>query len=350
MAQETPRDVNMSDVAARAGVSIASVSRALRGSPGVGAATRQRILEAAAELSYVVSPEASRLAGGPTGRIALVVPKVEPWFYARTLAVLELELRSAGHDVLLYVLDGPRERGRFFRELPTRRKVDAVVVTALPVLDEEASRLADLGVHVVIVGTQLLDHPHVRVDDHDIARLATRHLVGLGHREIAMIRLGDTEGTYWSPDAERVRGYRDALVEAGLDPDRHAPATVPFGPLAGADAMEELLRRPRRPTAVLAYSDEMAIGALRVLDRHGLQVPEDMSVVGIDDHPLAELFDLTTVRQDVGLQALHAARMAMRLMRGEPVAQPHQVEPHELVLRGTTGPPAQSAAFTAAST
>lgn len=340
----------MADVAARAGVSIASVSRALRGAAGVGAATRERILEAAADLSYVVSPEASRLAGGPTGRVALVVPKVEPWFYAHTLAVLELELRSAGHDVLLYVLDGPAERERFFRELPTRRKVDAVVVIALPVMGQEATRLSHLGVHVVIVGTELLDHPHVRVDDHQIARLATRHLLDLGHQEIAMIRLGDTRGTYWSPDAERVRGYRDALVEAGLDPDRHPPATVPFGPLAGANAMEELLSRPRRATAVLAYSDEMAIGALRVLDCHGIRVPEEMSVVGIDDHPLAELFDLTTVRQDVGHQARMAARMAMRLMDGEPVAQPHLVEPHELVLRGTTGPPAQSAVLTAAST
>lgn len=342
MARERPRDVNMADVAARAGVSIASVSRALRGSAGVGAATRQRILEAAADLSYVVSPEASRLAGGPTGRIALVVPKIEPWFYAHTLAVLELELRSAGHDVLLYVLDGPAERERFFRELPTRRKVDAVVVIALPVLGQEASRLSHLGVHVVVVGTELLDHPHVRVDDHDIAGLATRHLVALGHREIAMIRLVDTQGTYWSPDAERVRGYRDALVEAGLDPDRHPPATVPFGPLAGAEAMEGLLRRRLRPSAVLAYSDEMAIGALRVLDRRGIRVPEELSVVGIDDHPLAELFDLTTVRQDVGDQARQAARMTLRLMDGEPVQHPHLVLPHGLVERGTTAPPAQS--------
>lgn len=345
MAQQRPRDVNMADVAARAGVSIASVSRALRGSAGVGAATRTRILEAAADLSYVVSPEASRLAGGPTGRIALVVPKVEPWFYARTLAVLELELRSAGHDVLLYVLDGPAERERFFRELPTRRKVDAVVVIALPVLDQEARRLSHLGVHVVVVGTELLDHPHVRVDDHEIARLATCHLVALGHREIAMIRLEDTQGTYWSPDAERVRGYRDALVEAGLDPDRHPSATVPFGPLAGAEAMEGLLRRRRRPTAVLAYSDEMAIGALRVLDRRGIGVPEEMSVVGIDDHPLAELFDLTTVRQDVDGQARQAARMTLRLMDGEPVPHAHLVLPHGLVERGTTAPPAQSRAL-----
>lgn len=337
MQEQPPADINMADVAERAGVSIASVSRALRDRPGVGAATRKRILAIADELSYVVSPEASRLAGGPTRRIALVVPQIEPWFYARSLSVLEQEFRSAGHDVLLYVIDGPEERRGFFRELPTRRKVDAVVVTALPVLDEEAHRLSHLGVDVVIVGNELLDHPHVRLDDLAVARLACEHLIGLGHREIAMIRLNDSEGTHWAPDTQRVRGYREALRDAGLRP--HPLVSVEFGPSAGAVAMRRLLQRKRRPTAVFAYSDEMAVGAMRVLAQEQIDVPTQMSIIGIDDHPLAELFDLTTVRQDVALQARTAARRTLRLLDGDALDPRHEVVPHELVVRGSTAPP-----------
>jgi LacI family repressor for deo operon, udp, cdd, tsx, nupC, and nupG len=334
------QDVNMADVAARAGVSIASVSRALRGAPGVGEATRSRILDLAAELSYVVSPEASRLAGGSTNRVALVVPRMELWFYAHTVAVLERELRAADLDVLLYVLDGPEERSRFFRDLPTRRKVDAVVVVALPLLGNEAARLADLGVHVVVAGGKLLDHPRVCVDDLAIARLAVTHLTDLGHRRIAMIRVGDPDqDAHWSADEDRVRGYRDGLAAAGLEAVDDLVVTVPFDTSAGAVGMAELLTRRSRPTAVLAFSDEIAIGALCLLQREGLRVPEDMSVLGIDDHPLAALFDLTTVRQHVTVQAQKAAETAIRLLSGEPPLDESVVIPHELVVRGTTAPP-----------
>lgn len=333
-------DVNMADVAARAGVSLASVSRALRGMSGVGEETRARILEAATELAYVVSPEASRLARGSTRRVALVVPQLELWFYAHTASVLEQELRSAGLDVLLYVLDGPEQRSRFFHDLPTRRKVDAVVVVALPLLRDEASRLADLGVEVVVVGGKLHDHPRVCVDDLAIARLAVDHLTGLGHRRIGMIRVGSADDTYWSADEDRFRGYREGLAAAGIEARDELVVTVPFDTQAGVAGMTALLAQDPLPTAVLTFSDEVAIGALRVLERAGLRVPEDLSVVGIDDHPLAALFDLTTVRQDVTDQAREAARAALRLLAGEPVGQDAAtVIPHRLVIRGSSAPP-----------
>src|SRR6476619_3095447 len=133
--------VNMADVARRAGVSIATVSRALRDVPGVGDGTRQRIRRIADELSYVVSPEASRLARGGTGRIAVVVPKIHLWFYATMMAGIESVLRDADLYALLDHVDGEAQHNRSFAELPARRKVDAVVLTALPISHAEIDRL-----------------------------------------------------------------------------------------------------------------------------------------------------------------------------------------------------------------
>ncbi len=333
--------VNMADVAARAGVSIATVSRALRDVPGVSAATRARIRSVAEELSYVVSPEASRLARRDTGRVAVVVPRIDVWFYSAMLAGIERGLRAADLDVLVYQVDDEAERSRFFRELPARRKVDAVVLVALPVLADEERRLDLMGVDVVVAGNRLRDYPRVGVDDHRAAGLACDHLLALGHRRIALIRTSDTDGTLWSSDVERTRGFHDALAALGVPLQDDHVVTRPFSQTAGADAVDALLALPSVPTALLCYSDEIAVSALRRLQRRGLRVPEDVSVVGIDGHPLAEQFDLTTVDQDVAAQAERAAAMVLGLLSGDSrdAAEREVVLDTRLVVRGSTGPP-----------
>jgi len=331
--------VNMSDVALRAGVSTATVSRALRDVPGVGESTRRRIRQIADELSYVVSPEASGLSRGETGRIAVVVPKVHLWFYATMLAGIESVLRDADLDVLLYQVDGEAQRNRFFAELPARRKVDAVVLTALPISQAEIDRLDLMGVDVVVAGGRVGDYPHVRVDDHRVATTAVEHLLSLGHRRIAMIRTSDTEGAAWSSDEERTRGYRDALVAAGVEPDPSLLVTHPFGPHAGERGMAALLHLAAPPTAVFAYSDEIALGALRGLQRAGVDVPAQVSVVGVDGHPTAELFGLTTVDQEVRRQGRLVGRMVLDRLQGRGPDEQSVLVPTRLVLRGSTAAP-----------
>jgi LacI family repressor for deo operon, udp, cdd, tsx, nupC, and nupG len=344
--ESSPRDaagpgpaVLMADVARRAGVSTATVSRALRDMPGVSARTRARIKALAEELSYVVSPQASGLASGTTGRIAVVVPKIDLWFFATMLAGIEGVLRDADMDVLIYHVDGAEERRWFFERLPARRKADAVIVIALPVPEQEAERLDLIGVQVVIAGGELRDYPHVRVDDVDVGRRAAGHLVGLGHRDIAMIRTQDREGSVWAADRARSQGYCEALGEAGIPHRPELMVTVDWGIHGGARAMEQLLRLEHPPTAVFAYSDEVAMGALLTLRRAGVSVPGEISVIGVDDHPVSELYDLTTVRQPVELQGATAGRLTIELLR-EGEASPNRVTlPTELVVRGSTGPP-----------
>ena len=330
----------MADVARRAGVSTATVSRALRDLPGVSTRTRDRVTAIAEELSYVISPEASRLARGGTGRVAVVVPKLDVWFYSTMLAHIEHALYAANLDVLVYQVDGIAQRTRFFHELPARRKVDAVVLIAMPVLASEEERLDLLGVHVVVAGGRLRDYPHVQVDDHGAAFTAVDHLITLGHRRIGMVRTSDTTGAAWSSDVERTRGYRDALAAAGIPCREDYVVTRPLGVRAGADAVDLLLGLDEPPTAVFAYSDEIAIAVLHRLTQRGLSAPDDLSVVGVDGHPLGELFGLTTVTQSVPTQGRLAGDMVLALVRGEEVDDTRVVVPSELLVRTSTAPPA----------
>ena len=327
----------MADVAQRAGVSMATASRALNGSPGVAETTRERVFLAAQELAYVVSPEASRLARGTTRRVAVVVPHISRWFFAAMLEGVEGVLREAGLDVLLYHVGDCEDRRDFFDRLPARRKVDAVVVLAFPVDEHEQRRFQLMGVDIVAAGGQHATYPYVCIDDERAGRQAMDHLLFLGHERIAMIAAVDPD----QPAAlqqGRSDAYYAALGDAGLPVDGQLVVTVDWGGAEGATAMDRLLSLRNPPTAVYAHSDEVALGAIRSLRRAGLSVPEDVSVIGIDDHPVAELVDLTTVRQPVEVQGEIAGRIVVDLLSGQ-AAQKSVTVPTQLVVRGTTAPP-----------
>ncbi len=328
----------MVDIARIAGVSLATASRALSNAPGVAAATRERVLAVAEDLSYVVSPEASRLSGGSTRRVAVVVPHVARWFFGAMLEALESVLREADLDVLLYTVGNAADSHSFFERLPARRKVDAVVVLAFPVTEAEQRRLDLMGVSIVAAGGQSADYPYVSIDDEVAGRQAMDHLIFLGHRRIAMIAAIDPKETRWPAVPFRSQAYYSALRDAGIAADPSLVTTVDWGGLQGAEAMSQLLSLREPPTAVYAHSDEVAVGAMRTLRRAGLRIPEDISVIGIDDHPLAELTDLTTVSQPVRQQGLLAGQMVLGLLQGDDIERAVTV-PTRLIIRRSTAPP-----------
>ncbi|NUU17789.1 LacI family DNA-binding transcriptional regulator [Cellulomonas humilata] len=329
----------MADLAERAGVSMASVSRALSGAPGVSEATRTRIRTLAQDLSYTVSPDAARLARGSNGRIAVVTPDVAHWFYASMLDGIVTALHDSELDVLLYEVQEERERRRFFDELPARRQVDALVLIALPISDDERSRLDLMGVPVVMAGGTLGDHPHVRIDDAAAAHQAAAHLVGVGHERIAMINATGHWTLEYAAPSERLHGFTRALHDAALPLDPELVVTERWGSGGGAEAMSRLLGLSRPPTAVVAFSDEMAFGALRTLRRAALRVPQDMSVVGIDDHSVADMLDLTTVQQPVVEQGRVAGLLVREVVEHGAARSPYVTLPTHVVVRGTTAPP-----------
>ncbi len=330
--------VSLSDVARHAGVSLATASRALNDAYGVSPATRDRVVAAAAELDFVASPDASRLARGTTGRVAVVVPHIERWFFGQMVSGIERVLADADLDLLLYRVDDEEDRRDFLARLPARRKVDAVVVVAFPVDDADRQRLELIGAKIVAAGGQSAAYPYVCIDDEHAGRLAMDHLLGLGHRRIAMIGAHDPDQPGWPAIAGRSRAYESALAEAGVRPDPALIREVEWAPANAARAMSEILdATDEPPTAVYTHSDELALGVLHTLRHRGLRVPEDLSVIGIDGHPMSEMLDLTTVAQDVNAQGMTAGRLVLDALSATPSGQAGVVAPVELVRRGSTG-------------
>ncbi|MGN9767823.1 LacI family DNA-binding transcriptional regulator [Micromonospora sp. SD12] len=307
------------DVARLAGVSTATVSRALRGLPTVSAATRRRVLAAAEQLEYAVSPSASRLAGGRTGTVAVVVPRITRWFFGTVVEAVEDLLQQAGYDLLLYNLGGREQvRQRVLRTANLHKRVDAIMLVATPLRPADLTALTKLKLPGVTIssGTVVPGWPCVRIDDVGVARTATRHLLDLGHRRIAHISGDPDDELAYTTHLDRRRGYREALADAGIDPDPCLDVESQFTINGGTRATEELLRRGDPPTAIFAACDEMAMGAMTALRDAGLRVPQDVSVIGVDDHDLASVLGLSTIAQPAAEQGRLAARILLDPLHG----------------------------------
>jgi DNA-binding LacI/PurR family transcriptional regulator len=344
----------IADVARLAGVSTATVSRALSGNGAVSAETRTRVTQAATSLGYVVSSDASSLASGRTRNIGIVVPHLSRWFFTAVIEGAQRVLVHRGYDVTLYNLGGEgEERRRVFEQHLLRNRVDAVIAVALKLTEDEISRLLAIGKPVAGVGGPLPGASTVTIDDVNVGRTATDHLLSLGHRRIA--HLGgrpEFDLEFHVPTSRRL-GYEAALLAAGIAPDPALSVAGDFTVPGGYEAARTLLDGAAadggdlRPTAVFAASDEMAIGAILAARERGLSVPGDLSVIGVDDHPLAAFFGLSTVAQHAERQGEQVAELLLRTIdpprRHEPVADAPATlhSPAELVVRTSTAAPAQ---------
>jgi LacI family repressor for deo operon, udp, cdd, tsx, nupC, and nupG len=334
----------IADVAAHAGVSIATVSRALRNLPGVSEPTRDRVLGSAHQLGYVMTPTAIGPSTGGDRRISVVLPKLGPWFFGLTLGSLAQRLTACGYSIEVTVLGDPGERSAFFTSTVQRRRMAGLIMIGLSLSTYELGSLDRLGAAVIGLHSSIGDSPTVGVDDAAMARCAVDHLIGLGHRDIGMITSDPGHPLPHLVPSRRTAGYRDALQVAGIPLDENREVCGGDSVAGGARAMCRLLTRHPFPSAVFVHTDEMAFGALSALRGAGLRVPGDVAVVSIDDHELSSAFQLTTVRQHVGNQAFLAAELLVRELAGSPITRPlgracpPLPEPH-LIVRGTTAPP-----------
>ncbi|MDO8122309.1 LacI family DNA-binding transcriptional regulator [Isoptericola sp. b490] len=327
------------DVARAAGVSTATVSRALRDLPNVSAKTRERVRAVATELGYVASPSAASLASGRTRAIGLISPWVNRWFFANIIDGAERALRARGYDVLLYTFDIQRsgERPRIDPDV-LRRRVDGILVVGLPLARDELEALQGLGYPLVCIGWGGSEEATVRLDDRVIGLEAVRYLIRLGHRVIGHVTGTPDDVHPWSPPADRATGWREAMTEAGLEPDAGLMESGGFEVSGGRASVKALLARHPDLTAVFAASDEMAMGAILGLRDLGLRVPEDVSVMGVDGHELGELVGLTTMSQPVDEQGWAAAELVLDMINGK--TPPRRVVfPARLVERTSTAAP-----------
>lgn len=334
-------NARIEDVAREAGVSTATVSRALRGLPHVSEETRATVAQVASRLGYVVSRSASRLATGRTQAVAVLAPYLDRWFFAQAVAGIENELRRSGMDALLVGISQPEDdRHDPFDADLLRGRVDAVVVLTVPLTGTELDGVRRLGLPTVFVGAAVAGAMSVRVDDVAVARAATSHLLELGHTRIAYIGGDPRQPLNFSAPADRRAGWMAALREAGVEPVPEYDVPGYFTASGGAAAAAQLLALDTPPTAVFCASDEMAMGVLATARRRGLEVPGDLSVIGVDGHELAELLGLSTVVQPVADQGALAARMVLEALAAERSRRhEHVVLPVSLALRDSTAPP-----------
>ena len=323
------------DIARVTGVSVATVSRALRDLPYVAPETRSRVLEVAAELQYEAHPQASRLVSGRTWTIGVVAPQFGTWFPFRALGGINSVFAEAGYDVLISMMTAPGDRRRFLQDARYFcRRVDGLVLIDTFVSVEGDSADAFFDRPAVAVGERLDGASSITIDNRSAARRAVGHLVELGHARIGLVS-GPPLPDLPTPVPEQRRlGYEDALRAAGLPVDPGLAVSGEWTATGGAAALASLLDGPDPPTAVFCMSDEMAFGVLRAAARGGLTVPDDLSVVGFDDHDLAGAMGLTTMRQAVDAMGVRAAETVLGLIDGAPVTDVTRDVP--LIVRETT--------------
>lgn len=326
----------ISDVARLAQVSEATVSRALRAFPQVRPDLRDRVLAAAEELSYVTDTNASRLASGITRTIGLVAPQLTTWYVSQLSAGINDIMQPAGLDLLISALSSPSRRDELRSGAKHfRQRVDGVVLVDAFVGPDWTAGIGSPP--AIVVGEELNAGNSLGIDDVLGGELAVRHLLRLGHQQIAVIG-GSSPTARFSPVSElRTRGAALALAEAGLE--IHTTVDGLFSIAGGLGAARELLRLPKRqrPTALFCLSDEMAFGALQAARELDVAVPDEISIVGFDDHPVAESVGLTTIRQPVRRLGQRAAQRLL-LADGIPVTG-HERLPIELVVRSSSSAP-----------
>lgn len=326
------RRATIEDVAGAAGVSVATVSRALRGLPHVAPTTRQRIERVAAELAYRPDPAAARLATGRSDTVALAVQVLNSWYVSQVVSGAEAVCTAEGYDLIVMGVTGvAARRALLAHDTSLHRRVDGIVFVDISLDDAEARRLEDRGLAVVTLGTTTSRFPAITTDDVEVGRLATDHLIGLGHRRIGLLGAQPDDPLGFTVPDRRRAGYRAALAAAGVNVDPTLEAVGNFSVLGGREAMEQLLGRPDPPTAVFAMSDEMAFGAIMAARQLGLDVPGDLSIVGVDDHDVSVVLGLTTVRQEVADHGARAARLLMSQLGADPVDRTSARTPHVVV-------------------
>ena len=337
------------EVARIAGVSTATVSRALSGKEHVSAKSRAKVEAAAKQLGYVASSSAYTLATGRTRNIGVVIPAVDRWFFSVILEAIETVLIEHGYDLTLYNLSGGQEqRNKIFNDFLLRKRVDAVLTVAVKLSDTELANLTQTRKPIMGIGGPIDGARTLTIDDFAAGKLATEHLIGLGHTRIAHIGgLEPTEMDFKQPSKRRT-GYEHALTAAGLQirPTWFIPTD--FTIQGAYHAAKQILGDPRNaPTAIMCSSDEMGFGAIMAAKDLGLRVPQDVSVIGMDNHDMSDFFGLSTINQNVRGQGRHTAEKLLSLLENYVEGEPVNVElntewPVELLVRSSTARPANA--------
>jgi DNA-binding LacI/PurR family transcriptional regulator len=334
--------VTIYDLAREAGVGIGTVSRCLNDHPSVSPHTRERVLGVVKRLNYQPHTHARRLASKRTNTIAAIIPFFTNYFSAQVLQGVQDKASELDIDLILYGVNHPMQVEEYLHRSLQRGHVDGVLFFSMRFPESYVARFHQLRVPVVFVDAYHREFDSIRVENREGAMIATRHLIGLGHRNIAMLNASLES----QPAQDRLDGFRAAMAEANLPCPLERIIVAGIGKQdgysreSGATSMRQLLPAlyGNDPvTAVLVASDIQAIGAIEVAREAGVRIPDDLALVSFDDIELAQHAGLTTMRQpmyQMGLQAIE--RLTVRMADPEGAVSLTTFHP-DLVIRDTCG-------------
>lgn len=306
------RDPTIYEVAATAGVSIATVSRVLNRPQKVNAETRKKVLDAIEELGFIPKAEASARARKDFKRIGVLTPYfTEPSFVQRLRGISNVLLGSE-YELIVYAVESLTQLRGYLDMLPVSRRIDGLIIMSLPLTDEHAARIRNNHLQTVLIE---YSHPlfsSIEIDNEQGGRLAAEYLLGKGYRRLAFI--GETGEPPYSlhPSDQRLLGFRLALNVAGVPLPDHHVRRHPLSLEAVFQQTEDFLDSPDPPQAIFASSDIQAVGVLKAARQRGMRIPDDLAVIGFDNIDLSDYMELTTINQSLD----ESGRAAVELLIG----------------------------------
>ena len=327
--------VGIKDIAAETGVSIATVSHALRNPDRVSDETRRKVLAAASRAGYIPNRMAASLRTARSGNIVVIIPDVTDSLNGKIISGIESVARDRGYSVLLGNTQGSEKLEKEFASMTASGQADGIILMSHRMPVETSS--AALGNPPLVSGcefTGVSGVPFVGVDDREAAKDAVGHLLDYGHRRIAVIT-GDMDS---ASSRFRLQGFHEAMAAAGLEVNENWVMHGHYLPADGEAAARKLIMQKDRPSAIFCFSDEMAMGCMHALNEQGFSVPGDMSVIGFDGIPFARYASppLTTIAQPTEAIGAACANTLFDLIEDKKPASMKTYLPHELIVREST--------------
>ncbi|MBN2472441.1 MAG: LacI family DNA-binding transcriptional regulator [Anaerolineae bacterium] len=333
-ARNTPPTIY--DVAALAGLSIATVSRVLNASEKVSDASRRKVMAAIDELGFVPKAEARARAMQSTGRIGVITPYFTSPSFVDRLRGVAGALANSRYELVIYTVDSIDRLNGYLATLPLTGNLDGLIVISLPVDDSAAERLLSSRIETVLIEARHPSFSSILVNDREGGRLAAQHLIGLGHRKMAYVYFGQHPEYSIHPEVARLAGFREVLDAHGIQLADHCIKYLPVSRKGIREAIGELFAVPEPPTAIFAPADELALRVIHHAREFGFHTPQNLSVIGFDGIDIAKHVDLTTISQSL----VESGQMAVELLLAR-LADPTrpiqniQIQMH-LVERGST--------------
>lgn len=329
------------DVARRANVGIATVSRVLNGHPSVRPETRARVLAAIEELDYIPNTAAQRLSSGQINAVGVFAPYFTRPAFVQRLAGIQEILGESVYDLVLFSVQ-PNKYDDQLKQVIRQRRVDGVLIVSMSITDEHRLLLEKMNMPIVLIEPYSDITPCVVIDNQLGGQLATEHLLALGHERIAFVGDERTNPFGYSATNERYVGYLYALAEANIEPPKRYSSFAPLREHSRIRAIQqalELLSLPEPPTAIFAASDTQAVGVLEAARQLNVKVPEQLSIIGYDDIEMSLYLDLTTIRQPMFESGRLGAQLLLDYLSGNIRAHRELMLDIELIERGSTAPP-----------